>query len=175
MAPVSIAAHTISHYELLYSAGTHFAVLLTGGLITSGISGIFLLSRDTHIPKRQRIWLRVYILTLILLVLAFDVVGILAAHEYTIFNSNERWIPLFRNLSIIFILLALLITSLTDGLLVRQFDFSKRYDEWLRPGTSRFGVASWSRSLLGETSRSGKISFGCFPDVYGSQPSVSEV
>lgn len=127
---VPLDAYSTTYHELLFTAGTHTSVLLTGGLITAGISGIFFLSKDTHGPKQQRIWLRVYILALIFLLVAFDVVAIMVSHESTIFYfySNERRIQLFRILPILYILLGSIIVILTDGILVCLFHCSKRYD-----------------------------------------------
>lgn len=171
MERIPLEAYRVSYDQLMWTIGTLIGVLFTGGLITAGISCIFFLSTGSHGPKLQSRWLRVYIVILILLVLAFEVVMIVESHESTIFYfySTERPIQLFLRLRTLHFFLAVVIASLMDGLLVRLSKSTMMWgDVMLSPKRYRLGVVSWSKKRLATTSRSGKTSSGCFLYVYGA-------
>jgi hypothetical protein len=118
-----LAIYIAAHKLLLWTVGSFVAILFTGGLITTGISCIFFLSTERDGPKRQNFWLRVFVLLLVLIVLAYQIVVILASDGNIIFYSSpaERQLQLLRSLELVYLTLGLTVISLTDGLLVTIF------------------------------------------------------
>ncbi|KAF5349662.1 hypothetical protein D9756_008964 [Leucocoprinus leucothites] len=110
------------HIQLVHTIGVSIGVLLTGGLISFGISCIFLLSggHDPETSKQQRL-LRVYIIVLLFLVTAFIIAEFLNSNAFVIFyihstpsqvDRSSRLLTFFVNIT------PILVGALTDGILV---------------------------------------------------------
>jgi hypothetical protein len=106
----------------MWTIGTLTAAMFTGGLITSGITCIFLLSTRNGM-RRQNCYLQAYVVTLILMVLVLDIVAIFWSYEYTLFcfYSPQQAVYADRILTILFVLFAVAVGALTDGILVSGF------------------------------------------------------
>lgn len=110
------------HVQLMYGIGLSIGILLTGGLISFGISCLFLLSggHDSRTRKQHRL-LRVYIVALLFLVIPFVVAEFINSNAFVIFyihSTPSQADRTFGFLTFFVDLTPVLVGSLTDGLLV---------------------------------------------------------
>lgn len=121
MDPISQQTYDMLHPQLLLTTGYIVGILFTGGLISSGISCIFLLSTENggKLSTQNRV-LRLYVLVLILLVVGFEVATFLSSNGTVIFYfySPSKTPQLTVILGTLGLALAVVSGCLTDGVLV---------------------------------------------------------
>jgi hypothetical protein len=133
----------LSHYDQLVSITSSLtSALLTGGVVTLGITSIFLLSTKNKMPWQNRFF-QGYLVTLILLLLAFNCVAIISSQAGIIFcfHTQQEIVSTSGTLKRVTILSAAAVVALTDGILVRSFsdDFTYALLPFL---SGRSGVVS---------------------------------
>ncbi len=152
--------------------GLLVGALLTGILLSLGISSLFLLSskgRDRNLLRRNR-FLRVYIIILLSTVLIFDAEAFVGVNRVAIFFSQPRhtaqeltgiWAKVLGLTTAAIVLLA-------DGVLVRLTSYLP-FNSFKHVAPSRYGGVLWSKKLLDLSGHpSGETCFGLFLFVYGS-------
>jgi hypothetical protein len=111
----------ILHDQLIRNIGNLVGAVVTGGVITSGIVSIFFLSTK-HRMRRQNRYLRIYVILLILLVLAYDVLNIILSQVDYIFcfRTEQEFFAMLVNFERATMVLIVAVGALTDGILVRS-------------------------------------------------------
>jgi hypothetical protein len=73
--------------------------------------------------RRQNRYLQAYVVALILMVLVLDIASIFSSYEYTLFCFYSRQQAMYANemLRVLFVLFAVAVGALTDGILVSKF------------------------------------------------------
>jgi hypothetical protein len=109
------------HAGLIVSAGISVCSLFTGGLIVLGALCLGLLYQEKKRFYRQKIFLQVYIVAVVLLDLGLQLTYLLSPHAIAVFHArsyeeaNERF---HQTLRIPMDLFPLLVFTVTDGLFV---------------------------------------------------------